>query len=457
MNNKLYHDELEGFLSESAEELRMYPSDRVWRNINKEIQGDKQWPALTFGAIFTGALMLAALIFLQPDKDLFTVKHSAPLGHIPVVAKPAFKVAGNSNSITNNFEPQASSTHIHTPRALAHTAVEDEVLNSAVINVAPLPTPVEVSAVQAGISLTTTTIEEPSNFSLTDYLYANAVTPHNTVAIDINSNQAIADDATASLSNTVTEKSTAIASTVDRLSKKKSRWAVQYYATPSMSYRFLSEEKTALATALTSNPNTLGAMVKHTPKTGIEAGIAFSYQVTENLRVKMGVQANYRRYAIEAYSAAPQPALIMINQGMRMDTMVAMTDVSNVSGGKPMQVSNELLQVSAPIGFELQMARFNQARFVVAATIQPTYNIGQQSWLISADYLSYVKQPSLLRKWNVNTGVEAFMQFNGKKGTSWQVGPQIRYQLLPGAVRSYPVREHLIDYGLKIGFVKTLQ
>ena len=60
-------------------------------------------------------------------------------------------------------------------------------------------------------------------------------------------------------------------------------------------------------------------------------------------------------------------------------------------------------------------------------------------------------------KWNINTGIEAFMQFNGKKGISWQVGPQIRYQLLPGAVRSYPVREHLIDYGLKIGFVKTLQ
>lgn len=448
MNNKLYHDELEGFLSESADELRMYPSDRVWRNIHKEIHEDNQWPALTMGAIVTAALMLAALVFLQPNKNLFVVKQTVPLGQIPVVTKPAFKVAGNSKSITNHFE---HTTLTNPVQNIADVAQEPA---SQAFHSTSVSAPNALQSVQA--SEPTIHIEELPAYALTDFLYANYVTPYNTVAPEIGPSAVVA---TAAPTLLFTEKadSTIAAEATPFLKQKSKRWALQYYATPSMSYRFLSEEKTAMATVLTSNPNTLGAMVKHTPKTGIEAGVAFSYQVTENLRVKMGLQANYRRYAIDAYSSAPQPAMIMVSQGVRLDTIMAMTDVSNVSGGRPRELSNELWQVSAPIGFELQMAKFNRASFVVAATIQPTYNLGQQSWLISADYLSYVKQPSLLRKWNINTGVEAFMQFDGKKGIRWQLGPQIRYQMLPGAVRSYPVREHLIDYGFKIGLLKTLQ
>ena len=69
-------DELEEFLSDSADQHRMYPSDKVWRNINKELHGNKSWPALTFGAILTGAVITAGLILVHPDKSLLTVNFS---------------------------------------------------------------------------------------------------------------------------------------------------------------------------------------------------------------------------------------------------------------------------------------------------------------------------------------------------------------------------------------------
>lgn len=454
MNNKLYHDELEGFLSESAEDLRMYPSDRVWRNINKQINGYEQWPALTFGAIFTGALMLAALIFLQPDKDLFTVKHTAPLGQIPVITKPAFKVAGQA--IANNFEQHDAGNQIHTPRALGNTVATV----AALATVAEKEQPVtETVAASTGIPQTDVALfdaqSEASTLSLTKYLHASAVTPMTSMLYNNNAENIAAATPLVTVESSALPTGEALTKAVQPLNAKKSRWAVQYYVTPSLSYRFMSEDPSVLNSRFYGNSS--GTALKHSPKTGIEAGIAFTYQVTENLRVKMGVQANYRRYAIDAYATTPQPAVIMVNQGLRMDSIVAMSEISTVRNSMPVEISNQLFQLSMPVGFELQMAKFNQARFVVAATVQPTYNVGQQSWLISANYMNYVKQPSLLRKWNVNTGIEAFMQFTGKKGLTWQVGPQIRYQLLPAATLKYPVREHLIDYGLKIGVVKTLQ
>ena len=63
MKKKLYMDELESFIAESADGVRMYPSDRVWLNIDKRLRGERKWPALTFGAVLTGAILLAGLIF----------------------------------------------------------------------------------------------------------------------------------------------------------------------------------------------------------------------------------------------------------------------------------------------------------------------------------------------------------------------------------------------------------
>jgi hypothetical protein len=39
----------------------------------------------------------------------------------------------------------------------------------------------------------------------------------------------------------------------------------------------------------------------------------------------------------------------------------------------------------------------------------------------------------------------------------WQVGPQLRYQLMSSFVKEYPIREHLFEYGITIGVAKTIR
>jgi hypothetical protein len=67
-----------------------------------------------------------------------------------------------------------------------------------------------------------------------------------------------------------------------------------------------------------------------------------------------------------------------------------------------------------------------------------------------------MKQPDLNRKFNMNASIEAFASFEAG-GVTWQAGPQIRYQLLPGTKNVYNIQEHLIDYGFKVGVVKNFK
>jgi hypothetical protein len=76
--------------------------------------------------------------------------------------------------------------------------------------------------------------------------------------------------------------------------------------------------------------------------------------------------------------------------------------------------------------------------------------VGERAYLISSDYKNYTEVPWLTRKWNVATNLETFVSYSTGK-MQWQVGPQVRYQLLSSFNSKYPVKENLFDFGLKVG------
>jgi hypothetical protein len=245
---------------------------------------------------------------------------------------------------------------------------------------------------------------------------------------------------------------------------KLSKWSIQVYATPSISYRYLMEDKKyvddpasingPLAPYLTHSVN---EFVRHTPKLGLEAGAAVLYALSENLRLKTGLQLNYRHYGINAYATSTmEPAILALNRGNGVDSLVRYTNISSQNGYRELELSSNSMQLAIPIGFDLKMAQLNKIGFFLAATGQLTYQLGNNSYVLSADYKNYIKQPGLDRKFNINTAIEAFINFEAG-GVTWQAGPQIRYQMLPGTTSAYPIREHLIDYGMKVGVVKTLR
>src|SRR3954466_15011509 len=70
MRSPLYNDELEDFLRQQADEHRMYPSDKLWRNIQLTLHGETRWPALTYISIFIIASLVASTLLMKPEERM---------------------------------------------------------------------------------------------------------------------------------------------------------------------------------------------------------------------------------------------------------------------------------------------------------------------------------------------------------------------------------------------------
>jgi hypothetical protein len=235
---------------------------------------------------------------------------------------------------------------------------------------------------------------------------------------------------------------------------KKNKTSFQFFFTPTVSYRKLSENKTYLQAIPQFNAPinyavlyNINDAVTHKPDLGLELGFAAKYPLTPALKLRAGLQFNMSRYAIKAFTYPTEVAQIALNNSNYVGSS---TNYRNFGGGRANWLQNMYFQLSAPVGGEVRLAGNGKTSFGVASTIQPTYVLGDRAYMISTDYKNYTEVPWLMRKWNVNTSFETFVAYSTGK-MNWQVGPQVRYQLLSSFVTEYPVKEHLFDFGLKIG------
>jgi hypothetical protein len=244
---------------------------------------------------------------------------------------------------------------------------------------------------------------------------------------------------------------------------RKSRFQTQFHFAPTISYRKLTENKSYLRNSnqALAQPNysalynSVNSMVTHKPDIGFELGVTEKYSLSQNVRIRAGLQFNVNRYDIKAFHAPYALATIALNnrRSARVDSLYTITNYSNVDvsrNNKGSWLQNFSFQVSAPIGVELSLKGNEKMKFGIATTVQPTYVLGDRAYMITSDYKSYTQVPWLLRRWNVNTALETFVMYNTGK-TTWQVGPQVRYQLLSSFITNYPVKENLFDFGLRIG------
>ncbi len=241
---------------------------------------------------------------------------------------------------------------------------------------------------------------------------------------------------------------------------KRISWQVSF--APTMNYRTLkgnnypSDVKTLpLATIITGDPEKL---VNHKPALGFEFGSNMLYALNKTFTLKTGIQFNYMRYDIQAYSSyAYEPATIALNRGYGIVTgqLTSYTRYRNFGGDAVEDLHNQYFQLSVPVGLEVNLLGNEKLQVGIAGTVQPTYLLNRNTYLITADY-KYATEPALVRRWNVNTSAEAFISY--KTGDlKWQVGPQVRYQLLSSYIKQYPIRENLFNYGIKIGVAKTIR
>jgi hypothetical protein len=427
MQRNFTDENFEGFLRSNSDGLRMRPSDKVWKGISSHLNRTRRRMGYLLGLILligTGA----GYYFIEEQATPKENTRPAP--------------AGNQASATRSVSTATSST---TTTSLATRP--GHATASSVLTVRPL-----VFSQQSNPLISGTIIAPAIENTVTA---SQDFTP---TAVDDYFEKPLHQQANSLLSQVPYADPMTIESIINSYSRnKKGKLGLQIYFTPTVSYRKLSENKDYLTSLPPGSPpitnpdyDNINSAVTHKPDFGFEMGIAAKYPVSKKMKLRAGLQFNVNRYEIKTYNTSTELATIHLNNRNGMDSLNAVTNYNNFGGYRSNWLENFYFQVSAPVGMELKLKGDDKMQFGIATTIQPTYVLGDRVYLISTDYKNYAEVPRLIRRWNVNTNLETYVAYSTGR-LKWQVGPQVRYQLLSSFVKKYPVKEHLFDFGLKMG------
>jgi hypothetical protein len=433
MERDTFDENFERFLRYNANNLRMRTSDKVWNNISRQLHRRRRRVLITISA-FLIAFSSAGYLYIMNS-----TQHPAPIAVHHSQNTIASQPSTSFNTIPGSTSTTIASNELKVEnRETSLTAMQSDLkgLNASV--------PMDMPKIEYTDKNTATVSNEEVPIAET-----NTETPSEPqVSTDVDNS--LLNSAERSMSSTET-----VAPLKLSASGKKLQWFLTF--TPTISYRKLGENKSYMReVSYFSAPNTIAPLysvnsaVTHKPNMGFELGLTSKYTVAKGMKLTGGLQFNINRYDIKAFNAPWAVATIRLNSSSGPDSLRTLTTLSNTNGYKANWLQNFYFQVSVPIGFELRTRGDDRMGFGFSSSIQPTYVLGDRAYLITADYQNYAQVPWLMRRWNVNTNFQTFVSYSAGR-TQWQVGPQVRYQLLSSFVTKYPVKENLFDFGLKVG------
>ncbi len=419
--------DIEDLLKDRADQYLLYPSDVVWNNIQKELHPSRTWIYVSVLALL---LFSAGITMVIKKEKSSLVKERA--GQI------AYRLSKSVEG-TQSFPMASSSASQH----------EQDVITKR--------SPILEKSGLASVELQRNTKMHGEGLPVPKTIQAPNL-KNRFIRMPEKAQQAYKEDKKNLIAS-------ALESVMEQAKKIRSNASWQLYGGLNMGYRFLSGEATRTnyqyaVFSLSTNaqfPRNVKDVVNHRPGIGFEIGSSMYYPITKKLSLKAGLQANYNHYQIDAYSSVPEVANYGMNN-LRAGSIPISTVsfYSNTDGYKKATLRNEHYMLSMPIGIDYVVAGNKKVNLSLASTIQPTYVFANYSYLISTNLKNYAKEPTLNRRWNINSGVEASL--NIQQGAfKWSIAPQFRYQLISSFKDKYPIRENLTDMGIKVGLIRTLQ
>lgn len=469
MESNFSNRDFERFVQRNADQYRMFPSEKVWNHVHRTLHKRRRWYGLglAFLLLLTGAAVtmvmrsypvlkkqgfavadnpveqastpnqpgktledrptdLRDLIPFEDADEVPVAKLREQLQPLPAIglSGPAPNNADNDNTGSNNAAMDLWKENSKPSPALSVVNRPEPSLSATpglLVNMHDYPRQAEAS----GHSQVDTPGEQPSTTQNTPTELAWNQAPYT------------------------------IESVLNSFKPAPKRVSWQLFFTPTISYRALRANSDFASSPGGPLPFPFASLedvnkaVTHKPDLGFQLGLMGRYPLSKRVNLRAGFQLNVNKYDIKAFSYPGEVAVINLDDP-NSTTVATWTRYRSQSGYKSNWLKNYYLSVSVPIGAEVTLFGNKHTSVGIAGTIQPTYVVRDRAYLISTDYKNYAKVPWLVRRVNMSTGFEAFVNY-GKGKTRWQVGPQVRYQLLSSFHNKYPVKEYLFDFGLKLG------
>ncbi|HMZ47249.1 MAG TPA: outer membrane beta-barrel protein, partial [Chitinophagaceae bacterium] len=415
-------DNLEQFLQTVADKNKMYSDEKVWNAIYKELHGYKRWNALTIiSFIVITVLTVFTILFNNTVKLNFIasntfkeVKNKVPKKATTALISeniiPQQKIFSQSNKSYNTYPTLAFIEKESLPEAVhskTNKSISLAFLDKLFLNNYPNLN---------GYIATTNSIEEPTINSIYNL-------KHSTLNINANTSLLAALNTVPKQEeqiilpkviiqeNPTTEIEKYISKTAFT-KNKKSAIELQVYATPSMSYRKLVDDKTRNTISLRDGNTTtplpsvyyvdVNEVVHHKPALGLEAGVGILYKLTDKVKLRTGLQFNIRKYYIDSYKSGLNIAQIAVITNNGLDTINQFA-TSSTTGPLNKSLKNSLYQISIPLGIQWSFLQSKNFEIGLGLSIQPTLTLNKNVYLISTDYKYYTDGTSFFRKWNINT------------------------------------------------------
>jgi len=460
MERNFYSENFENFLKGHADKFKMTPSKKVWHGIYNDLHPGKRWPSIAMSMVFIFTLVIIGHLntnnghtiplyklnsvqtpnLAKSGKKSHAVKQSQSFKESIVTddntsASNSIGVnAGSNDPVTSSFQlPDIKNTQ-SSSNTTTYQPNKNDKTNTVSENKIEGPTAKIESSLTNNVIQASNTNDDVSNSSQD----LNVETEKEIINSTININKEISSSAKAT-----THKTQPVAN-AEKIHnpRRNSNITWTYYITPSFSYRYLSAD--------------INNSVSHRPRIGYEAGTEMSFKLFKKLEFISGLQINYSGYKIEANNSHPTLATLTLNgeAPSQYNIYSTVSHFGNSTGTEFTKLKNYSLQASLPIGLQYVFAENENVKFGAAATFQPSLIIANQSYMLSTDKRNYLTAPELVRNWNMNTSFTTYVSFSSNS-FNWQIGPQVRYQLSSTYSKRYQDKEHLVDYGIRVGISKS--
>lgn len=470
MERNFSNSDFERYVQTNADQYRMFPSEKVWDNVHKALHKRRRWYGL--GLAFLLLLTGTAVTLVMRSYPIVKKEGNIASSQIPAYNSPANEpgeAVANQPTDIRDLTPFEEAGH-ETEEAIRAALTpqpdvrDDNILvftfnnvNNTEILLAGDRMLSEINSRSQEMMSTVPRqpeVHKPEAIlvKMDDYLRPLASVPENEQPHEATVVEMKPEETVVEFNNLAPYT---IESVINSYKPAPKRVSWQVFFTPTISYRALSANKDFQASAggplplPFANLENVNKAVTHKPDLGFQLGMAARYPISKRINLRAGFQLNVNKYDIKAFAYPGEVAVINLDDP-NSTTVATWTRYRSQSGYKSNWLKNSYISISLPVGAEVKLFGNKQTNVGIAGTIQPTYVVRDQAYLISTDFKNYAQVPWLIRRVNISTGFEAFVNY-GKGNTRWQVGPQVRYQMLSSFQNKYPVKENLFDFGLKIG------
>ena len=497
MERRFLMNDFEQSLKEHADEFKMIPSKRVWHGIYNDMHPGRRWPsvAMSLALIFTLVVIghlnthngsqtykskntsFQSTNVLSNSKSVETSKiakkitsqksvsnnadiiNSGKSQSENIVSKPGSNINNYSskNNLTivlldskaatqssttefenNTFFPELNANWNNTENnILGNKDIQSQ--NNSENSVKSNETIKEKIVVNNSDNLQS---DQPIGIENTNLLYTKFVSDNKNNTIDndvVKNNSGEADKIPVKLKQ-----------------KKNDKISWVYFVAPQVNSVSFSGAPIKPLNITNNSPvvaiNQRDYKVLHNSALGFEAGTQINYTLAKKLMFTSGLHITYSGYNIISNEVHPTFANLFLKdpETGNVYSKSYITHYGSGSGQSVVSIRNYNLQASIPIGLQYGFLGNNKVQLNADANFEPSMVIKSNGYILSSDGNNYVNDPDLLRKFNMSSNFGVFVTFNSSK-FKWQIGPNVRYQWLSTYKKDFTVREHLIDYGIRIG------